>query len=518
MPRQVLERDGLKVRIDPIETGPNAVVEPQKVMEAAPVRAELGDSRHRLLSFHTEDNDEGDEPRTFEATVYDYTRRRTVVATGSLTDPSSVTVAETAAQPRPTDDEFGEAVEVLKRDGELSAAIDSGAVIPYRAMPPLLNVTAADGSVERTLNVGLFSESEAVRHRFVSVNMVRESVARDPSGAPRAHHADCGVPWSDPCPRGRRSGPVRVRVTQGDEQLWDLVVLRPRISSGSNGSGVELRGVHYRGTKVIRRAHVPILNVEYDRNANLNGCGPTYRDWQDEEACFIARGDDVQPGYRACDVPAKTIFESGRDGGNFRGVAFYIRSGQLFIVSELAAGWYRYVSEWRLHPNGVIRPRFGFNAVHNPCTCKPHHHHAYWRFDFDLDGQPATVQEFNDPALEGNDRRWHTIVRETRRRRRPSSERRWRIRNGASNGYKIVPGGGDGTADDYGIGDLWVLRKRRGQVDDSLGATKARIDGFVNGQSVEGKQLVVWYAGHFKHAPGVDGDHRVGPRLEPIGF
>ena len=54
------------------------------------------------------------------------------------------------------------------------------------------------------------------------------------------------------------------------------------------------------------------------------------------------------------------------------------------LVSEMQAGWYRYMSEWRLRSDGTIRPRFGFSAIDNPCTCNEHIHHVYWRFDFDI--------------------------------------------------------------------------------------------------------------------------------------
>ena len=58
----------------------------------------------------------------------------------------------------------------------------------------------------------------------------------------------------------------------------------------------------------------------------------------------------------------------------------------LRLVTETEAGWYRYVMEWRLHLDGTIEPVFGFGAVSNSCTCNEHHHHAYWRFEFALDG------------------------------------------------------------------------------------------------------------------------------------
>ncbi|MGK5643340.1 hypothetical protein ACSNOK_34505, partial [Streptomyces sp. URMC 126] len=84
--------------------------------------------------------------------------------------------------------------------------------------------------------------------------------------------------------------------------------------------------------------------------------------------------------------------------GNFRGVAFHHDGSELRIVSELAAGWYRYISDWRLADDGVIRPRFGFAGVSNPCTCRVHTHHAYWRLDFDIAGAADNrVDEYADP-------------------------------------------------------------------------------------------------------------------------
>jgi hypothetical protein len=517
MPTRVLNSDGITVRISPVETTTAELqADPQRVLEAAPVRQELGDARHRLLAFDVED--EGTAPATFEAKVYDYDNRRTLLVSGEVSDPTAVELAETSRQPPPLEDELAQAVDILRSDDTVGQAVRAERLVPYQAMPPLLNVKRPDGAVERRINVGLYAPDDTPSHRFVAVNLVTGAVQHAPPGAPEASSNDCGVAPRDGCGQGARSGAVRVRMSEGSRQLWDLVVARPRISSGANGSGIELKEVRYRGARILRRAHVPILNVEYDRSVNLEGCGPTYRDWQNEEACFVANGDNVQPGYRACPQPAQTIFEATSDQGNFRGVAFYMRNRQLFMVSELTAGWYRYKSEWRLNPDGTIRPRFGFGAVRNTCTCKPHHHHAYWRFAFDVDGKPSTVQEFNDPRLEGNDGNWHTIVRETRRGKSASRKRKWRIRNSDGRGYMLVPGDSDGTADEFGVGDLWVLRRRSGETDDGDGPDRARIGRFVNGQRVDGHPLVLWYAGHFKHEPGSNDDHFAGPDLNPINL
>src|SRR5664280_49369 len=60
---------------------------------------------------------------------------------------------------------------------------------------------------------------------------------------------------------------------------------------------------------------------------------------------------------------------------------------------ELPAGWYRYVSDWRLRDDGTIGPRFGFAGTRNPRTCMRHQHHVYWRLDFDIDGAGRDVIE-----------------------------------------------------------------------------------------------------------------------------
>jgi hypothetical protein len=148
--------------------------------------------------------------------------------------------------------------------------------------------------------------------------------------------------------------------------LWQFDVIRPAASSGTNGSGIELRAVRYRGKHVLYQAHVPILNVEYFHAGISAGCGPTYLDWQNSETCFEANGTDVIPGFRLCSVPARTIIESGSDQGNFRGVAIFVQGQEAVLVSELQAGWYRYISQWRFHTDGTIRPRFGFAAANNP--------------------------------------------------------------------------------------------------------------------------------------------------------
>ena len=94
----------------------------------------------------------------------------------------------------------------------------------------------------------------------------------------------------------------------GRDYLVDLEIQAAQaetVEFTAPGGEVELRGVSYRGRCVLRRAHVPILNVRYDGDA----CGP-YRDWQNEEGRFRAQGAAVAPGFRLCTGKAKTIMRA----------------------------------------------------------------------------------------------------------------------------------------------------------------------------------------------------------------
>src|SRR3954462_3309605 len=139
--------------------------------------------------------------------------------------------------------------------------------------------------------------------------------------------------------------------------------------------------------------------------------------------------------------------DTGSDVGNYLGVGIYVEGQEVVLVSEMEAGWYRYLSEWRLHTDGTIRPRFGFAATDSPCVCNVHHHHAYWRFDFDIvTAGNNRVLEFNDPPIIQN-KHWHEKHFEIRRPRDPGHKRKWRGENVASGaGYEIIPRAEDGAA------------------------------------------------------------------------
>jgi Copper amine oxidase, enzyme domain len=508
----------------------------REVLRTTSVKRFLPKTRTRLLSIDfIEDEKESKPtripppPSRYRATIYDYANNRAVMVEGKIENlkeiEDEIEIIESGIQPLPSDEEFEAAVRILAKDPTLAPAIRERSLQPYRPMPPLINVELPDGRVERTLAVGLFSPNERIKNRIIGVNMIRESVLQELQDVALPSADSCGPPQDFNCPDSGSNGQVKITVTQGSTVLWTFVVVRPSASSGTNGSGIELRYVDYRGKRVLYRAHVPILNVMYSNEGASAGCGPTYRDWQNSETCFQASGTDLAPGFRLCPTPAKTILETGSDSGNFKGVAIYVQGQEVVLVSEMQAGWYRYISEWRLHANGTIRPRFGFAAGNNPCTCKAHHHHVYWRLDFDIrTAGNNVVEEFNDPPLIGTSN-WHTKKYEIRRTKDAGRKRKWRVKNTQTGeGYLIVPGANDGKSDGYGVGDLWVLRYHSSEIDDGQGFTtdaslsQAHLDRFINGEVVENSDVVIWYAGHFLHdvAHGDGGSHIVGPDLVPF--
>lgn len=510
-----------------IEAVPRATLSAERLRQAVAAHPEIlaglevADPGRLLVNGAAALGHEPGDNAAFRATVFDPVGNRGVELRGTLDRPERAEVRPSADRPLPTRAELAAAAEILRADPGFPAGDD---VVVYQPMPPLADLEHPDGTTARRPTLGVYTPSEptGLRHRIVAVDTHARTVDWTPAGINVRMHHDC----EKSVPEGvesmtDRGGPdqVRVRVVRGGTELWNLLVVRPRASAPQNpgvGSGVELREVRYRGRLVLRQAHVPVLNVEYEE-------GTTFRDWVSGETRFSAVGSDpVGWGWRLCTSSPRTILERpDTDAGNFQGVAFHYADGELRIVSELQAGWYRYASDWRLGDDGRIRPRFGFAATANPMTCQVHRHHAYWRFDFDIEGAANDVVEQVDdtgsiipePV---------PIIRETSRRRRHPA-RYWQVRDKSSGrGFQIHPGPFDGTADAYGVSDLWFLRHHPAELydGDTDSRNRAMLNRFVNGESINGANVVVWYAGHYYHDQAHPQPHQgelIGPELVPIG-
>jgi hypothetical protein len=337
--------------------------------------------------------------------------------------------------------------------------------------------------------------------------------------------------------------------------VWTMCWTQPKDTAKDiDGSGLRLSHVFYKGKKVLDQASLPCMNVLYTPGSacdNTKCCGtdlPTnvhtfsYRDWLTQYAPFVAnnvlikpivdtRNPDKthtrRPGYAEPTEPARTLCDQhpnpGKDVGDFYGVAVEKRSDRLVMTTALESGWYRYTQKWIFFPDGTIEPRIAFTAVDNACTGRPHHHNAYWRFDFDIgDPENDVIEELNDS------KKVETLATEVSRPNDPDRHRRWRVLDKSTNrGYEVIPSPIDGVADDWGVADMWALRYKGTREHDDGGFRANHVDGarthvsdFLNAEPIDGEDLVMWYhAGHM-HKGGITAGcdpELIGPTLKPFG-
>ena len=308
-----------------------------------------------------------------------------------------------------------------------------------------------------------------------------------------------------------------------DNPVWEFDFYRPANRSTSNSQGLEIRNVTYRGRKVIERAGVPVLNVEYDPGASCN----CYRDWMYTEARMDT--DNVFSGScyaEAQAVPVLTTCElpTGGDAGTFRGVAVEDFGDELVLTSNTSAGWYRYRMKWHFYADGRIWPEYSFSAASATCTTAAHRHHAYWRFDFDLEDTP-TNDEVSEVTAAGAttvftaeaDRTWGN----------PADGIYWRVRDETADvGFTIEPSAADLElpVDAFSKTDALVLRYKATEIDDGIGlgggcAFLYDTRNWVNGEAVTNQDIVFWYRSSALHAAGNPWEcDIVGPTLRPFGY
>lgn len=530
------------IKVTPWGATPEQVESAKSLVEkSAAVQSYLEGKNFRLLSFSYVENENkkglNTPPTNFRAVFYDYDGDRAIVALGSFSNPSQVTVTEEFYQPESDVTEYEAAVAVLEKDEAYSAAHKAGMLKTYAPMPP---TTVLDGTTERLVNVGVEAEDGSVPHAVVGVSLKRGVVVRYENNAPPtciANLGSCGVPNANQTTTTRgTAGQYQLRISKDNVTLWEMLVIRPSASAGNEGSGIELQDVRYRGKSVLKRGGVPVLNVQYLNNV----CGP-YRDWQYSEGTFQTPDGltDVAPGIRI--IPAgqraTTVVDTGSDSGNFRGVAIYTAGTETVMVTELNAGWYRYIMEWRFDEDGTIRPRFGFGSVSSSCVCSGRNHHVYWRLDFDVAGtnnQASIVERIKRGGgrlpLESRPTRYTPVNTEMTFLRNYATSKSLLVKNSDSgDAYMLTPPTTDGTTDAYGTSDFWVLRyknvvggtPRQNELSDQgtggTFSTAINLNPYLNGESVQNQDLVVWYGAHlFRDSAAMR--NPLGPEIRPVSW
>ncbi|MDX1439023.1 MAG: T9SS type A sorting domain-containing protein [Rubricoccaceae bacterium] len=332
-----------------------------------------------------------------------------------------------------------------------------------------------------------------------------EAVAQSVGGLNYSATANCGS-----VPTGHVEWPV-------SDPLWTFDFIRPQESSGGRGSGLEIRDVYYDGHLVFRAAHVPILNVEYEPGV---GCG-CYRDWQYEPAGYAT--DGIRAGSESCvaDATAGAVITTcdtneaggtGGDPGSFTGIAIEEFDSELVLTANLRAGWYRYRVKWHFYLDGRVWPEFSFSAEDDVCTNATHRHHAYWRFDFDVDGSGGDVVREVNPGMGTSTTYTTETVSDWGD---PADGVFWTITDESSGlGYDLVPSSADLLLpiDDFSKLDVAVAQYRPTELDDgadSLGECEIELENgyngttpIINGESLVDEDIVLWYRSGANHLGG----------------
>jgi hypothetical protein len=258
--------------------------------------------------------------------------------------------------------------------------------------------------------------------------------------------------------------------------------------------GIAIRQASYRGHQAFYKASLPSLRVQYDNN----GCGP-YKD-----PLHYANAHPLSGSNK---VRVYTIWSFGLFG--------------VALEAYHTIGAYKLTERWTFWADGRVTPRLYSAGLQ--CNFN-HRHHAYWRFDFDIDGASSdTVFEYNTTTPDtGWGPGWHVKRSEISRVKNPATRRSWAIMDvNSQRGYHVIPGPHDGFADAFAPRDLWVLRyhgieDRHGQQgsawDDGLAS-------YLNGEGTERQDVVLWYCGHLGHeaeAHHADEWHHCGPTLIPF--
>jgi primary-amine oxidase len=317
--------------------------------------------------------------------------------------------------------------------------------------------------------------------------------------------------------------------------------IRPR-------EGLVLTEVKFRDRQVMKYAGLEEIFVPYDQGQprpedSLDGMGTNIQTLVPGTDCLpgtVCRMYDAQG--RLSTRPVVGIHEEptgllyvGPDGAR--------ATGKMLVVwCSSRLGNYVYFTRWRFRSDGVFMPQAGLTGKlehTRPGTASDaygtvvqrareagvyapsHVHNFYYRLDLDVDGpENDVVEEFNHRQVEP--RRslrsadgWTPLLTETSRPLSAETFRTWRVvdrgstnANGHPRSWELIPGGNGvfrGAASEaFTHGDFWVTRYRPSELPLSASdprPIKRALPAYVNGESVAGEDVVIWYVMHVHHVP-----------------
>jgi primary-amine oxidase len=325
------------------------------------------------------------------------------------------------------------------------------------------------------------------------------------------------------------------------------LTIGPVFFTPAGGASTE---VLFRGT--LAEVHVPYHTGSprfHDVTSSTDGLGVS------ANAIVLAAaecGGSLFDGNRICVQNADGGY-GWKFGTNFRTA----QSIEIFMSSQL--GQYNYINKWTFHDDGSIEPQVGltgrlqsfgngaaylpYGAQLNPAASPPvvgksHMHNFYYRLDFDIggSGNDAVARvNFNPSTVASPDTSCATvgqcgtntqtqILTEQFQSFSSFGQTSWIVydkailnSDGRNIGYEILPKitgqwrGMTSTTEPWSNADLWVTtfdpcerfaaENFAPHLDASCGTPAADLSAMLNGASVDGADLVVWYVNRFQHVP-----------------
>lgn len=315
---------------------------------------------------------------------------------------------------------------------------------------------------------------------------------------------------------------------------WELRILE----------GIVLHGVTYTppggsAVEVLGQANLAQIHVPYDNNITRfhdvsdYGLGVNLDDLAAEDC----------PGGRRLTLGTKNVLclQVAPSGYSYKDYNDVAQGETLTLFSVSAIGAYNYIVQWGFEDDGTIRPAVGATGVlqmygGNRANswnvgggnwAVAHMHDFYWRLDVDLAGAgDDRVQELASGLDSGRETFTSTrtpLLTEAARRVQPRSFRSWRVldtvvtnEDGHRISYELVPNTdhifrGPGY-EPFTHNEFYATTvdpcERFASHNPATGGCATDLSRFVDGETLVGADLALWYGTSFHHLPrDEDEDH-----------
>jgi len=312
------------------------------------------------------------------------------------------------------------------------------------------------------------------------------------------------------------------------------------------GGGLVVSKADFRGTRVLYRGSQPFVLVPYHSDS------PTFKDGLGAQCGGLPYTalKPSAPNVPSWNLPPGSIAANDNQAVVVENAAStFTDPAKAIVWAKFQVGNYQYIHRWEFHADGAIHAEVGLGGqllgVLGPDGIiggRGHVHNFYFRLDFDIVTAAGNlVQRFGHKGNAMGDDKLTDIKVEAKETVNLQEFTTWRVINktllnrDVPRSYELIPcteGAADGT---YSTGDVWVVRYKGpaeyGQdvgpdpnlpgkcTDHVLGAN------YVNGESVDGQDVVVWYCLRGHHFPRHLSEekkvlpyHFIGFHMEPRDF